>query len=37
MANVGRFTDLAKEIVEEHQIVFVGSAGNSGPALNTVR
>jgi tripeptidyl-peptidase-2 len=34
--NAGRLVELANELVEEHGIIFVASAGNSGPALSTV-
>ncbi|RMZ56485.1 hypothetical protein APUTEX25_001332, partial [Auxenochlorella protothecoides] len=34
--NSGRFIELAEEVVHEHGVVFVSSAGNSGPALCTV-
>ena len=36
MPNSGRFVELAEEVVHKHGIVFVGSAGNNGPALTTV-
>ncbi|KAK6033902.1 peptidase, S8/S53 family [Cooperia oncophora] len=32
----GRIIDELKRIIEEHNIVFVSSAGNNGPALSTV-
>lgn len=32
----GRFVDLANEAVNKYGIVFVSSAGNAGPSLNTV-
>lgn len=32
----GRLTDLLSELVTEHGVIFVASAGNSGPALLTV-
>ena len=35
-ANAGRFIRLAEEIVNEHDVIFVASAGNAGPALSTV-
>jgi tripeptidyl-peptidase-2 len=34
--NVGHFIKLAEEVVYKHNIVFVGSAGNNGPAISTV-
>eukprot|EP01114_Cavostelium_apophysatum_P008446 TRINITY_DN2094_c0_g1_i2.p1 TRINITY_DN2094_c0_g1~~TRINITY_DN2094_c0_g1_i2.p1 ORF type:complete len:1234 (+),score=363.51 TRINITY_DN2094_c0_g1_i2:119-3820(+) len=34
--NVGRFVDLARAVVHKHDVIFVSSAGNSGPALTTV-
>lgn len=34
--NSGRLVELLKELVDEHNIVFVCSAGNNGPALGTV-
>eukprot|EP00963_Diacronema_lutheri_P014099 scaffold2858_cov659-Pavlova_lutheri.AAC.70 len=34
--NVGRFVDIAEELVWKHNITFVSSAGNEGPALTTV-
>mmetsp|Transcript_33172 Transcript_33172/g.65106 ORF Transcript_33172/g.65106 Transcript_33172/m.65106 type:complete len:1415 (+) Transcript_33172:43-4287(+) len=36
VANSGYFTQLANELVETHGVIFVSSAGNSGPALSTV-
>ncbi|XP_047329580.1 tripeptidyl-peptidase 2 isoform X2 [Impatiens glandulifera] len=32
----GRFVDLVNEVVNKHRIIFISSAGNSGPALSTV-
>ena len=34
--NAGRFVALAEEVVWKHNIAFISSAGNSGPALTTV-
>lgn len=34
--NRGRLVELLAELVREHKVIFVGSAGNSGPALSTV-
>ena len=34
--NQGRVIDLISETVREHNVVFVASAGNEGPALSTV-
>jgi tripeptidyl-peptidase-2 len=34
--NHGRLIDLFSETVNEHGVIFVASAGNSGPALSTV-
>ena len=34
--NAGRFVRLAEELVYKHNVVFVASAGNAGPALSTV-
>lgn len=34
--NAGRFISLARELVYEHNVIFVASAGNAGPALSTV-
>ncbi|KAJ4706019.1 Tripeptidyl-peptidase 2 [Melia azedarach] len=36
LPDYGRFVDLVNEAVNKHRLVFVSSAGNSGPALNTV-
>lgn len=35
-ANRGRLTELFSELVKEHGVIFVASAGNEGPALSTV-
>lgn len=34
--NEGRVADLFSEVVNEHGVIFVASAGNAGPALSTV-
>ena len=34
--NRGRLVELLAELVRENKVIFVGSAGNSGPALSTV-
>ncbi|XP_065869545.1 tripeptidyl-peptidase 2 isoform X2 [Euphorbia lathyris] len=36
LPDYGRFVDLVNEVVNKHRIIFVSSAGNSGPALSTV-
>lgn len=35
-ANAGRFIKLAEELVYKHDVIYVASAGNAGPALSTV-
>ncbi|EDO30245.1 predicted protein [Nematostella vectensis] len=34
--NAGRVVDLMNELVNEHGVIFISSAGNNGPALSTV-
>ncbi|CAI5726897.1 unnamed protein product [Hyaloperonospora brassicae] len=34
--NYGRIIELSKELVDEHNVTFVVSAGNNGPALGTL-
>ncbi|GLI68325.1 hypothetical protein VaNZ11_012720 [Volvox africanus] len=34
--DLGRFISLATELVRNHNVIFVASAGNAGPALSTV-
>lgn len=34
--NKGRFVRLAEEIVYKHDVIYIASAGNAGPALSTV-
>ncbi|PUZ76946.1 hypothetical protein GQ55_1G331000 [Panicum hallii var. hallii] len=36
LPDYGRFIDLSNEVVNKHRIIFISSAGNNGPALNTV-
>ncbi|XP_010255392.1 PREDICTED: tripeptidyl-peptidase 2 [Nelumbo nucifera] len=36
LPDYGRFVDLLNEVVNKHRLVFISSAGNSGPALSTV-
>ncbi|KAK8710528.1 hypothetical protein V6N13_145848 [Hibiscus sabdariffa] len=36
LPDYGRFVDLVNEVVNKYRLTFVSSAGNSGPALNTV-
>ncbi|KAL3524283.1 hypothetical protein ACH5RR_017117 [Cinchona calisaya] len=36
LPDYGRFVDLVNEMVNKYHMVFVSSAGNSGPALSTV-
>ncbi|KAK3220700.1 hypothetical protein Dsin_014670 [Dipteronia sinensis] len=36
LPDYGRFVDLVNEVVNKHRLIYVSSAGNSGPALNTV-
>ncbi|XP_048229293.1 tripeptidyl-peptidase 2 isoform X2 [Ricinus communis] len=36
LPDYGRFVDLVNEVVNKHGLIFVSSAGNSGPALSTV-
>ncbi|KAK7315056.1 hypothetical protein VNO77_33588 [Canavalia gladiata] len=36
LPDYGRFVDLVNEVVNKHRLIFVSSAGNSGPGLNTV-
>eukprot|EP00397_Hematodinium_sp_SG-2012_P001691 GEMP01001696.1.p1 GENE.GEMP01001696.1~~GEMP01001696.1.p1 ORF type:complete len:803 (+),score=156.62 GEMP01001696.1:62-2410(+) len=34
--NEGRFIDVLRELINDHNVIFVTSCGNSGPALTTV-
>ncbi|XP_058082097.1 tripeptidyl-peptidase 2 [Magnolia sinica] len=36
LPDYGRFIDLVNEVVDKHHLIFISSAGNSGPALSTV-
>nr|XP_010918543.1 tripeptidyl-peptidase 2 [Elaeis guineensis] len=36
LPDYGCFVDLVNEVVDKHRLIFISSAGNSGPALNTV-
>ncbi|XP_072983794.1 tripeptidyl-peptidase 2 isoform X2 [Typha latifolia] len=36
LPDYGRFIDLVNEVVDKHRVIFISSAGNSGPALSTV-
>ncbi|XP_027359339.1 tripeptidyl-peptidase 2-like isoform X3 [Abrus precatorius] len=36
LPDYGRFVDLVNEVVNKHRLIFVSSAGNSGPGLTTV-
>ncbi|XP_065030406.1 tripeptidyl-peptidase 2-like isoform X3 [Musa acuminata AAA Group] len=36
LPDYGRFVDLVNEVVDKHRLIFISSAGNSGPALTTV-
>jgi tripeptidyl-peptidase-2 len=35
VANSGRFVDMVERLVRRHNVIFVSSAGNNGPALTT--
>jgi len=35
-AHSGRIIDLANELVHQHGVIFVASAGNNGPAMTTI-
>eukprot|EP00943_MAST-04B_sp_MAST-4B-sp1_P009305 g9305.t1 len=34
--NFGRFSDFANELVNKHNVMYIASAGNAGPALSSV-
>lgn len=36
LPDYGRFVDLVNEVVNKYRLIFISSAGNSGPALSTV-
>ncbi len=36
LPNAGRLSELFSEVVREHGVIFIASAGNEGPALSTV-
>ncbi|KAG0483009.1 hypothetical protein HPP92_011093 [Vanilla planifolia] len=36
LPDYGRFVSLVNEVVDKHHLLFISSAGNNGPALNTV-
>lgn len=36
LPDYGRFIELVNEVVDKHRLIFISSAGNSGPALSTV-
>ncbi|KAF6162220.1 hypothetical protein GIB67_008349 [Kingdonia uniflora] len=36
LPDYGRFVDLVNEVVDKYRLIFISSAGNSGPALSTV-
>jgi tripeptidyl-peptidase-2 len=33
----GRAVDMIQELVDQHQVMFVGSVGNDGPAMGTIK